>query len=171
MPLFALVRLVFCACRPKDRLPGGAGRPPRLSKNTGMNDEKDEFEPLEVISLPVEIEGAAADAGEPLLRLFFRSKAGQPGGNVAQVVVIEQWDRVAVALLKRVLTGDAPDGLCYGGETLLRGELTTIEIRLREPLGDRPVLDSSNGRLVPSVDLDEPAARAALAHGTPHWAP
>jgi hypothetical protein len=63
--------------------------------------EDDEFEPLECVRLPVAIEAYDVDVGGPsTVRLFFRMPGGfdpEPGGGLSEVVVLEQWDRVAIA--------------------------------------------------------------------------
>ena len=138
-------------------------------------DDEDELEPLEVIALPVDVEAFDVDAGGPgTVRLFFRPGGRDlwPGGDLAEVVVLEQHDRVAVALRRRVLVGDGPDDVVYGGELLVRGARTSLDVVLREPLGDRPVLDAASGREVPRVRRDAGGGPVdGEEHGTPRWMP
>src|SRR3954449_1442560 len=98
--------------------------------------EDDEFEPLECVRLPVAVEAYDVDIGGPsTLRLFFRMPGGfdpQPGGGLAEVVVLEQWDRVAIGLVRRLVEGDAPDGTVYGGELLIRGAQVSLDVVLHD---------------------------------------
>lgn len=67
-----------------------------------------------------------------------------PGGDIADVVVFESWDRVSVGLRRRLLVGDGPNDVAYGGELLMAGSPTSLDVELQEPLalGDRPLIDA-----------------------------
>ena len=74
---------------------------------TESGDEDDDFEPLECLPLPVSIEAYDADISAPAtVRLFFTPRLGadpRPGNELSDVVVLEQWDRVAIGLVRRVV--------------------------------------------------------------------
>jgi hypothetical protein len=90
-----------------------------------MDDDVDdeEFEPLECVPLPVAIEAHDVDVGGPsTIRLFFTPRLGhdpRPDVELSDVLVLEQWDRVAIGLVRRIVRGDAPDGTVRGGEPLI----------------------------------------------------
>ena len=114
-----------------------------------MDDADDELEPLECVPLPVSVEAHDADVGGlSTVRLFFRMPGGsQPwlGGSVSEVVVLEQWDRVSIGLVRRTVVGDAPDGTPQGGELLIHGPLVTLDVALQQPLAARALIDASSG--------------------------
>jgi hypothetical protein len=85
------------------------------------------------------------------------------------VVVLEQWDRVSIGLVRRIIAGDGPDGTVYGGEPLVHGAQVSLDVALREPLGARPLTDASTGERVARIErrADDPLPAEAL--GTPRW--
>jgi len=143
-----------------------------------MNDEvdHDEFEPLECVPLPVAIEAHDVEVGGAArtIRLFFTPRLGadpRPRNELSDVLVLEQWDRVAIGLVRRVVQGDAPNGTVYGGEPLIRGAQVSLDVELREPLGTRPLIDASTGDTVPRVERTSADLLPAEALGTPRWMP
>ncbi len=137
------------------------------------NVEDDAVEPLECVRLPVAVEAYDVDVGGPsTVRLFFRMPGGfapQPGGGLSEVVVLEQWDRVAIGLVRRLVQGDGPDGTVYGGELLIRGAQASFDVALHEPLGTRPLIDASTGSPVARVERASPGLLPAETLGTPRW--
>ncbi|MCW3047764.1 MAG: hypothetical protein JWO74_2048 [Solirubrobacterales bacterium] len=135
--------------------------------------DDDEFEPLECVRLPVAIEAHDVDVGGPsTVRLFFRGPGGvdpEPGGGLSEVLVLEQWDRVSIGLVRRLVHGDAPDGTVHGGELLIRGTQVSLDVVLHDPLGERPLIDASTGNAVARVERTSPGLLPAEAMGTPRW--
>lgn len=133
----------------------------------------EEFEPLECLPIPVAIEAYDVEiGGSATVRLFFRGPGGfdlSPGGELSNVVILEQWDRVAIGLVRRVIEGDGPDGVHHGGELLIRGRPFSLDVVLREPLGTRPLTDASTGDTVPRVERTSSALLPGEAAGTPRW--
>jgi hypothetical protein len=76
------------------------------------------------------------------------------------LVVIEAWDRVSIGLLRRIVSGEAPDGTMYG-ESLQMGRQAALDVALARSLGTRPLLDASTGEVVPPrrAAVRRPAAR------------
>jgi len=137
-----------------------------------MTDEDDdeEFEPLEVVPVPVPITAHDPDVGGPsVVRLFFRAGAygDWPGGGLSNVLVIEDWDRVSVGLVRRVVEGEDPDGTGYG-ESLKMGRQVSLDVALSRSLGTRSLIDASTGEVVPRVKRSEDPLPAE-AMGTPRW--
>src|SRR4051794_31558813 len=88
--------------------------------------DDDDFEPLERLPLPVSIEAYDVEVVGPatIVRLFFTPRLGadpRPGNEFSEVVVLEQWDRVAIGLVRRIVAGDRPNNTIYGGEPLIGG--------------------------------------------------
>ena len=137
--------------------------------------EDDDFEPLECVRLPVAIEAYDVEVGGPsTIRLFFRMPGGfapEPGGGLSEVVVLEDWDRVAIGLVRRLVQGDAPDGTVYGGELLIRGVQVSLDVALHDSLGERPLIDASTGNPVARVERHSTNQLRAEAIGTPRWIP
>jgi hypothetical protein len=131
------------------------------------------LEPLECVPHPVAIEAHDVNIGGPsTVRLFFTPRGGQdsrPDVGLADVLVLEQWDRVAIGLVRRIVRGDAPDGTVHGGEPLIRGAQVSVDVELREPLGTRPLIDASTGDTVPRVERTSAGFLPAEALGTPRW--
>jgi hypothetical protein len=138
--------------------------------------DHEEFEPIECAPLPVAIEAYDVEVGGPstMIRLFFTPRLGadpRPGNLLSNVLVFEQWDRVAIGLVRRVVAGDGPDGTVYGGEPLIQGTQVSLDVDLREPLGTRPLVDASTGHAVPRVERVSTDLLPAEAAGTPRWIP
>jgi hypothetical protein len=134
-------------------------------------DEHEEFEPLEVVPVPVPIEAHDPDVGGPsVVRLFFRAgdHGAWPGGGLSDVLVIEAWDRVSIGLLRRIVSGEAPDGTMYG-ESLQMGRQASVDVALARSLGTRPLLDASTGEVAPRVERRSDDPLPAEAAGTPLW--
>jgi hypothetical protein len=135
--------------------------------------EDEELEPLECVALPVSVEAYDVELGGfSTVRVFFRMSGGQspePGGALSEVVVLEQWDRVAIGLVRRVLSGDAPDGTALGGEPLIEGPQVSLDVVLREPLRARPLIDASTGNAIPRIARTSTDVLPAEALGTPRW--
>lgn len=139
------------------------------------DDDDDDLEPLECAPLPVAIKAYDVEIGGPAtVRLFFEGPGGrdlEPGGELSDVVVLEQWDRVAIALVRRVVSGDAPDGTVLGGELLIRGKQFSLDVVLREPLEARPLIDASTGEPVARVKRTSTDPLPGEVAGTPRWIP
>jgi hypothetical protein len=140
-----------------------------------MSEYDDDAEPLECMPLPVGIEAYDVEGGGPATaRLFFSPRPGadpRPGNELSDVVVLEQWDRVSIGLVRRVIAGDGPEGVVYGGEPLVHGTQVSLDVALREPLGTRPLIDASTGEPVPRIERTANDPLPAEALGTPRWIP
>ena len=152
-----------------------AARRRRYDRSMGDDIEDEEFESLECVPIPVAIEAYDVDlCGPETIRLFFTPRLGadpRPGNDLSDVVILEQWDRVAIGLVRRVLVGDGPDGTVYGGEPLISGKQVSLDVGLQHPLGTRPLIDASTGDTVARVERSSIQALAAEAKGTPRWIP
>jgi hypothetical protein len=134
-------------------------------------DDDEEFEPLEVVPVPVPINAHDPEIGGPsVVRLFFSAGAYEdwPGGGLANVLVIEDWDRVSIGLVRREVEGDAPDATGYG-ESLKMGRQVSLDVALSRSLGTRSLLDASTGEVVPRVKRQSEDPLPAEAMGTPRW--
>jgi hypothetical protein len=134
-------------------------------------DEHEEFEPLEVVPVPVPIDAHDPDVGGPsVVRLFFRAGAygDWPGDQLSDVLVIEAGDRVSIGLMRREVFGEAPDGMMYG-ESLQMGGQVSLDVALSRSLGTRSLLDASTGELVPRVERRSGDLLPGEAAGTPLW--
>ena len=119
----------------------------------------------------------AFDEEGAVLRVFF-SQAGTgsgPGAAIAEVIVSEGPDVVAITLFERVLTGVYPGGSVAA--SALAAVSGCLEIELDHPLAGRKLIDGSTG-LSPRVrDRDAPEPEEdwfygrALAGGCPRWIP
>jgi hypothetical protein len=139
-----------------------------------QNVDDDEFEPLACVPLLVAIEAHDVEVGGPAtVRLFFEAAGRQswPGGELSDVVVLEQWDHAAIALVDRSVEGDAPDETHYGGRLLIRFPQVSLDVQLREPLGIRRLIDASTGETVPRLERTSADLLPAEAIGTPRWIP
>jgi hypothetical protein len=128
-------------------------------------------EPLEIVPYPVEIDAYDPEVGGPsVVRLFFQpgDHAAAPEVDLAEVVVLESWDRVSIALVRRGVTGEGPDGVNYG-ESLLRRAKVSLDVALAEPLGKRPLVDAWTGSAVRRVERRSDAPLHTEAVGTPLW--
>ena len=117
-------------------------------------DDDEEFEPLEVVPVPVYISAYDPEVGGPsVVRLFFMAGAAGdwPGGHISEVLVIEDAYHVSIGLVRREVHGDAPDGTGYA-VLLKMGRQVSLDVPLSESLGTRSVLDASTGKVVPRVD-------------------
>src|SRR3954454_17118404 len=111
----------------------------------GMSDAgPDDAEPLEIVPHLVPIEAHDPDAGgASVVRLFFQpgDRTAAPEVDLADVVVFESWDRVAIALVRRSVAGTGADGTVHG-VSLVRRAPVSLDVALAEPLGTRPLLDA-----------------------------
>jgi hypothetical protein len=136
--------------------------------------DDDEYEPLECVPHLVAIEAYDVEVGGPsTVRLFFEAASQQPwpGGDLSDVVVLDDWERVSIALVRRSIEGDAPDGTSYGGRLLIRFPQVSLDVQLRDPLGTRTLIDASTGETVPRVERTSADPLPAEAMGTPRWIP
>ncbi len=134
-------------------------------------DDDDELEPLELVPVPVSIRAHDPDAGGPsVVRLFFRAgdRGGWPGGGIADVVVIEDGERVSIGLMQRVVDGEGQDGMMYGS-SLQMGGWAGLAVALSSPLGTRSLLDASTGELVPRVEHLPDDSSPGKGVETPLW--
>jgi hypothetical protein len=134
-------------------------------------DNDEEFEPLELVPVPVSIDAHDPDVGGPsVVRLFFRAGAhsGWPGGGISDVFVIEGGERVSIGLVRRELDGQGPDGMTYG-VSLQMGGWASLDVVLSCPLGTRSLLDASTGELVPRVEHLSGDRSPGAGAGTPVW--
>jgi hypothetical protein len=133
--------------------------------------EDDEVEPLEIVPYPVPIEAHDPEVGgRSVVRLFFQpgDRGAAPDVDLAEVVILETWDRVSIGLVRRGVTGEGPDGVGYG-ETLARRANVSLDVALAEPLGTRPLVDAWTGEVVPRVKRRSDAPLHTEAVGTPLW--
>ena len=131
----------------------------------------EEFEPLEIVPYPVPIEAHEPGVGgASTVRLFFQpgDRAAAPDVDIAEVVVLESWDRVSIGLVRRGLTGEGPGGVMYG-ESLMRRQNVTLDLGLAEPLGTRTLLDAWTGHAVARVERPPDGPLPAERAGTPLW--
>jgi hypothetical protein len=131
----------------------------------------DEVEPLEIVPYPVEIEAHDPEVGgRSVVRLYFQpgDRGAAPDVDIAEVVILETWDRVSIGLLRRGVTGEGPDGVGYG-ETLLRRANVSLNVALAEPLGTRPLVDAWTGEVVRRIERRSDAPLHAETVGTPLW--
>jgi hypothetical protein len=134
-------------------------------------EDDDEFEPLELVPVPVSIDAHDPDVGGPsVVRLFFRagSHGGWPGGGIADVFVIEDGERVSIGLVRREADGQGPDGIMYG-VSLQMGGWASLDVVLSSSLGTRSLLDASTGELVPRVERLSDDRSPGEEAGTPLW--
>lgn len=92
-------------------------------------------EPLEIVPYPVPIEAHDPEVGGgSVVRLFFQpgDRSAAPDVDLAEVVILETWDRVSIGLVRRGVTGEGPDGVSYG-ESLLRRAGVSLDVALAEP--------------------------------------
>ena len=133
--------------------------------------EDDKFEPLEIVPYPVAIEAHDPEVGGgSVVRLFFQpgDRGAAPDVDLAEVVILETWERVSIGLVRRGVTGEGPDGIMYG-ESLLRRASVSLDVALAEPLGTRPLVDAWTGEVVSLVKQRSDAALQTEALGTPLW--
>jgi hypothetical protein len=134
-------------------------------------EDDDEFEPLELVPVPVSIDAHDPDVGGPsVVRLFFRagSHGGWPGGGISDVFVIEDGERVSIGLVRREVDGQGPDGIMYG-VSLQMGGWASLDVVLSSSLGTRSLLDASTGELVPRVERLSDDRSPGEEAGTPLW--
>ena len=105
---------------------------------------------------PVEWNGFdPADDGHGLRIVYAQAgTASGSGARIAEVLVVEDADKVAVTLVERHLDGAYPDGVEVG-EKLAR-VTNFMEVRLMDRLGDRELIDGSTGKRPPRLDRDAP---------------
>lgn len=148
-----------------------AGSSSRYGAAMTDEDDDEEFEPLELVPVPVYINAHDPDAGGPsVVRLFFRagSNGGWPGGGISDVFVIEDGERVSIGLVRRVVEGEGPNGMMYG-ESLQMGGGASLDVVLASSLGTRSLLDASTGELVPRVERRSDDRSPGAEVGTPLW--
>lgn len=134
-------------------------------------EEHEQFEPLELVPVPVCIDAHDPDvAGPSVVRVFFKAGAygDWPGGRLSDVVVIESGDRVSIGLMRREVSGDDPIGRAYG-ESLQMGGGASLDVPLSDSLGTRALVDASTGKLVPRVVRPSSDPLPEEAAGTPPW--
>jgi hypothetical protein len=133
--------------------------------------EEDDIEPLEIVPYAVEIEAHDPEVGGgSVVRLFFQpgDRAAAPEVDLAEVVILEAFDRVSIGLVRRGVTGEGPDGVNYG-ESLARRANVSLDVALDEPLGTRPLVDAWTGEVVPRVERRSDAPLHTETVGTPLW--
>lgn len=133
--------------------------------------EDDEVEPLEIAPYWVPIEAHDPEIGGPsVVRLFFQpgDRGAAPDVDIAEVVILETWERVSIGLVRRGVTGEGPDGVSYG-ETLARRANVSLDVALAEPLGTRSLLDAWTGEVVPRVERRSDVPLPTEKVGTPLW--
>jgi hypothetical protein len=134
-------------------------------------DEHEQFEPLELVPVPVSIDAHDPDvAGPAVVRVFFKAGAygDWPGGRLSDVVVIESGDRVSIGLIRQEVFGDDPNGTA-DGESLQMGGGASLDVPLADSLGTRAIVDASTGELVPRVERPSSDPLPEEAAGTPLW--
>jgi hypothetical protein len=132
---------------------------------------EDPFEPLEIVPYPVPIEAYDPEVGGgSVVRLFFQpgDHAAAPEVDLAEVVILETWERVSIGLVRRGVTGEGPDGVNYG-ESLMRRGNVSLDVALAEPLGTRPLVDAWTGTVVRRLERRAGAPLHTETVGTPLW--
>jgi hypothetical protein len=132
---------------------------------------EDPVEPLEIVPYPVPIEAYDPEVGgRSVVRLFFQpgDHAAAPEVDLAEVVILETWERVSIGLVRRGVSGEGPDGVNYG-ESLLRRANVSLDVALAESLGTRPLVDAWSGAVVPRVQRRSDAPLHTETVGTPLW--
>jgi hypothetical protein len=135
------------------------------------NSGEDEVEPLEIVPYPVPIEAHDPEVGGgSVVRLFFQpgDRGAAPDVDLADVVILETWDRVSIGLVRRGVTGEGPDGVNYG-ESLARRANVSLDVALAEPLGTRPLVDAWTGEVVRRTERRSDAPSHTETVGTPLW--
>lgn len=86
------------------------------------------------------------------------------------MLVIEAWDRVSIGLLRRMVSGEAPDGTMYG-ESLQLGRQVSLDVALRARLEPARCTTRRPGEVVPRVERrsDDPLPAEAAGTVTPLW--
>ena len=133
--------------------------------------EDDEIEPLEVVPYWVPIEAHDPEIGGPsVVRLYFQpgDRGAAPDVDIAEVVILETFERVSIGLVRRGVFGEGPDGVSYG-ESLNRRANVSLDVALDEPLGTRPLLDAWSGEVVPRVERRSDVPLPGDKVGTPLW--
>lgn len=135
------------------------------------NAGEDEVEPLEIVAYPVPIEAHDPEVGGgSVVRFFFQpgDRGATPDVDLADVVILETWDRVSIGLVRRGVTGEGPDGVNYG-ESLLRRANVSLDVALAEPLGRRSLVDAWTGEVVRWVERRSDVPLHTETVGTPLW--
>jgi hypothetical protein len=142
----------------------------RYGAGMGDADDEDEFEPLELVPCPVPIDAHDPQVGGSVVRLFFQpgDRGRAPYVDVADVVILEAWDRVSIGLVRRVLAGEGPGGLNYG-DSLARKAPVSLDVALDEPLGERMLVDAWTGEVVRRIEPGSRVAWSTETVGTPLW--
>src|SRR5262249_41561328 len=144
-------------CRYGDQM--GDADPHDESQPPNSGDENP-VEPLEIIPYPVPIDAHDPEVGgRSIVRLFFQpgDHAAAPEVDLAEVVILETWERVSIGLVRRGVTGEG------SGRSQLRGVTTTP--RPREPRRRRPRRTAWDAPARGRVDgRRRPPAGAAIRH-------
>lgn len=133
--------------------------------------DEDPVEPLEIVPYPVPIDAHDPEVGgRSVVRLFFQpgDHASAPEVDLAEVVVLETFERVSIGLVRRGVFGEAPDGVNYGESLLGRGYVS-LDVTLAEPLGTRPLVDAWTGEVVRRLERRSDAPLHTETVGTPLW--
>lgn len=133
--------------------------------------DEDPVEPLEIVPYPVPIDAHDPEVGgRSVVRLFFQpgDHASAPEVDLAEVVVLETFERVSIGLVRRGVFGEAPDGVNYGESLLGRGYVS-LDVTLAEPLGTRPLVDAWTGEVVRRLERRSNAPLHTETVGTPRW--
>ena len=119
---------------------------------------------LRWIRSPVEWElYEPVDGGRRLRVMYVQAGAGStPGAAIAEVLLVESYDRVVVTLLERELAGTWPNGAGVG--RTLAAVWGCLELELDLPLADRSIIDGFTGRRCRALDRQE-----AQVEGTDEW--
>jgi hypothetical protein len=130
----------------------------------------DDLDPLEVTPIPVAISYYDPDvSGAATVRLFFYGGGAQPPHvDIADVVILEAPETVSIALVRRLVEGDAPDGTSYG-MSLSKGQLLCLDVPLDEPLGTRELIDAWGGYEIARIDRSPGTSIQAEQVGAPLW--
>ena len=145
------------------------GEPFRIRTATveALDDDILDEGPLRIERLPVEL--LAYDDEGATIRLF----AEAPAESIAELVVSESDDIVAITLFERALVGFYPDGALNASAAVARFGCLELELRL----GGRKLIDGSTGTDLPLRDRNAPEAEhdwhlaRVLRRGCPRWIP
>jgi hypothetical protein len=141
-----------------------------------MSDEDYDSGPLRRVALPLQPLAYEWLKNSSMLRLFYIAPGGseEPGGALAELTVEEQSECVIVRLVERALVGTHPSGAIAAVPAVR--QIECVSVAIAQSLGERRVVDGSDGRTVVPLDAlsddhgDATPCRSAPTHrGCPIW--
>ena len=129
-----------------------------------------ESQPLRLVLRPLEWQAYDLLEEGRGIRVFY---GHSPSEAVADLVLSESAEIVAITLFERSLEGVYPDGSVPAKSAV--GTASCLEVRLDERVAERRIIDGSTGRATRLRALDAPEGTldrffsAALERGCPRW--